>query len=563
MALLSGWACGVFFPHSGLPIDASAISYVVLCVCLVAGLSVTENATIVRRLHHDQPALAYLRSNNAEFRWSLLWLFFTYCFLIEMFFPAWIIPIERAHSLSNRVFAYWRAMHLTSEVSPLVPFLALSLGLYIWFWCSLHGLALFGPDRPRLPRRAALLLKNGVGGAHREKLDVLSMFSHENIAEPAEKIATPLARKASLVSVSVFLILLGIVRLIVREGPVRSLGASTYAIIFCFWLDFCFSLILAAAWQLWATWSSLRQLLVFLDRMPLRRTLGALRGFSWGTVWKMSGNVLDVRYKLLSRQLECLNHLHTSLQDFINSGTPLSDSELTSLDHCLTEADDTIKAGLVFARWYAINYRKPKATGLRAFEAFQERIAAMAGLLLTDLLIPSWRKEHRSLILIAPSGEDGDGAKDDDKGERKQAPPLSSQEHIRNAEELTCLVYLGFTQNILGRIRTIALGGLFLFVAATLAVSNYPFDPRPALSGVLFTLFVVFGAVIVFVYADMHRDSTLSHITNTNPGELGSEFWFKILGFGAAPLLGLITAIFPELSSSLFSWLQPGLNSLK
>jgi hypothetical protein len=73
----------------------------------------------------------------------------------------------------------------------------------------------------------------------------------------------------------------------------------------------------------------------------------------------------------------------------------------------------------------------------------------------------------------------------------------------------------------------------------------------------------MFGAVIVFVYADMHRDATLSHITNTNPGELGSEFWFKIIGFGAAPLLGLITTLFPDLSGFLFSWLQPGLASLK
>jgi hypothetical protein len=122
---------------------------------------------------------------------------------------------------------------------------------------------------------------------------------------------------------------------------------------------------------------------------------------------------------------------------------------------------------------------------------------------------------------------------------------------------------LGFAQNILGRIRTIALGGLFLFLATAVAVTSYPFDPRPLLSGVLLLLFVVFGAVIVFVYADMHRDATLSHITNTKPGELGSEFWVKILGFGAARALGLITAIFPELSGFVFSWLQPGVNSLK
>ncbi len=65
------------------------------------------------------------------------------------------------------------------------------------------------------------------------------------------------------------------------------------------------------------------------------------------------------------------------------------------------------------------------------------------------------------------------------------------------------------------------------------------------------------------VYADMHKDATLSHVTNTNPGELGSEFWFKLIGYGAAPLLGLMTTVLPNLPGFLFSWLQPGLSSLK
>ena len=39
------------------------------------------------------------------------------------------------------------------------------------------------------------------------------------------------------------------------------------------------------------------------------RTLAALRRFTpWGSVWGMSGNVLDVRYKLLSRRLRSLGH---------------------------------------------------------------------------------------------------------------------------------------------------------------------------------------------------------------------------------------------------------------
>jgi hypothetical protein len=79
----------------------------------------------------------------------------------------------------------------------------------------------------------------------------------------------------------------------------------------------------------------------------------------------------------------------------------------------------------------------------------------------------------------------------------------------------------------------------------------------------LIVLFAIVGAVIVKVYADMHRDSTLSHVTNTKPGELGPEFWFKIIGFGFAPLAGLLTRIFPSITDFIFTWLQPGASSLK
>ena len=102
-----------------------------------------------------------------------------------------------------------------------------------------------------------------------------------------------------------------------------------------------------------------------------------------------------------------------------------------------------------------------------------------------------------------------------------------------------------------------------LFIACTVALSVYPFNPRQAPSAVLVALFVLVGAVIVHVYAEMHRDSTLSHVTNTKPGELGIEFWIKIIGFGIAPVIGLLTRIFPGIADFVFSWLQPGISSLK
>jgi hypothetical protein len=423
-------------------------------------------------------------------------------------------------------------------------------GLYVWFWYALHGLALFGPDRPRLPELKNLIVKfppEAVKPGQPAELR-LSMFSHDNVAEPAEKTAKPLAWANVFVTALAFLLVGALLFSLGRGVPIRSLGsASTYAVIFFVALVFYSSFILSEAWKIRRTWASVRQLLVFLDRLTLRRTLSALHGFSWGNVWKMSGNVLDVRYKLLSRQLECLNHLYSSLS------SP-EGMAFDGVDPSMESVKKSLEAGRNFADWYSNNYDNPKAAGLNKFQALQEQVAETTGVVFSELLVPATRGETQSLIQVDP---------DDDCDDDRISAPQSEDELIRNAEELICLTYLGFAQNLLGRIRTIVLGGVYLFIALSIAVSSYPFDPRTLLSAILLVLFLAFGGIVISTYADMHRDATLSHLTNTKPGELGGEFWFKIIGFGAAPLLGLITQVFPEWSGVLFSWLQPGLSSLK
>jgi len=102
-----------------------------------------------------------------------------------------------------------------------------------------------------------------------------------------------------------------------------------------------------------------------------------------------------------------------------------------------------------------------------------------------------------------------------------------------------------------------------LFIAATLSVASYPFDPRPLLGGMFLVLFALVATIIIFVYAEIHRDPTLSYITNTDPGKLGGDFWVKLLTFGIGPLLGLITAMFPEVAAFISAWLQPGIEAIK
>jgi hypothetical protein len=196
---------------------------------------------------------------------------------------------------------------------------------------------------------------------------------------------------------------------------------------------------------------------------------------------------------------------------------------------------------------------------LRKFKEFQAEVAETAGTILSKFLVRVWQTEDRSLILELTAPKDGD----DKTPQQPNSPPLPEHSYLRNAEEFVCLAYMGFIQNILGRLRTVVMTIAALFLAMTLAISSYPFDPRQALTAVLIVLFLVAGFLVVMVYAEMHRDATLSLITNTKPGELGVEFWIKIVGLGSAPILALLARVFPGFTDFVFSWLQPGMSSLK
>jgi len=218
---------------------------------------------------------------------------------------------------------------------------------------------------------------------------------------------------------------------------------------------------------------------------------------------------------------------------------------------------ETRAAGIAFAKWYSENYNNHDAEHPKLLKSFQLSAARTAGTILVSLLLPEWRTETNSMILV----EKMENRENDEVP--AATPQLSEKHYIRSAEEFVCLPYLGFVQNILGRMRSIVMSILCMFIATAIAVSSYPFDPRQGLSGVILVLFMVLGGTIFYVYAQMHRDATLSHVTNTTPGELGGDFWLKIVSFGIAPLLGLLTTVFPGITDFVFSWLQPGLQSIK
>ncbi len=456
------------------------------------------------------------------------------------------LGLHRQLISANRIPLLWRNIHLLSGVSPLLPQLILAVGLYAWFWFSLRGLALFGDDRPQLPSETDLPIMNGK--------EVMAMFSRERAGDGIEADAMPLGKDYLVILGLVFPVVLIICGVVLRDWGLRTLGERNFGVYIFVWLTICIAVILADAAQCWLSWQRLRNLLVHLDRLAVRRTLYGLRGLSWQSVWAMSGNVLAERYSLISRQLEAMRHLENQLDSFTDDKKDLPGKAEFVAKIRSFQKDDLPE----FIGWYVDLDKKP-VTSIKPICDVQKKIACLAAETLKVVLLPAWRLEKESLIFERTE------EKSDKEGDSRSGPIISEKilPHVLAAEEFFVLPYIGFIQNILGRIRTIVLGSLWLFVATTLAVSSYPFDPLPTLGGIFLAVFVIIGTTMILIYAGMHRDATLSYITGSEPGELGGEFWRQLFTFGIGPLLGLLTTLFPSITDFVVSWLQPSSQAIK
>jgi len=463
-------------------------------------------------------------------------------------------------TIANKFPTFWRSVFLRSGVSPLLPQVLLIVGLYAWFWFNLHGLALFGDDRPLLPRvddlpqfEVAANRGEEEHAQHTRVVKMFRMFSQEGAGQNIEANALPLGQRY-LKSLLVLLPLaVSVLWVALRGDHLRSLGDHRFGTVVFFGVGVCIALILADTLQLLNTWSQLRQLLIYLDRLRLRRTFGTLKGLFGGSVWKLSGNVLEERYRLISRQFESARHLQNALAGW-TSTTP---AEAQCKQIAIDQLSQCELQGRKFATWYVDllddEIKDPKkAHDITPLADFQQMLAATAGCVMKQVILPEWQTEKQSLIrCLDPSGKSSDES-------TACLPP-----HVSAAEECFALPYLGFIQNTLGRVRTIAFSIVSLFVAATVGVSCYPFDPLPVIGAIFLILFAVVGSTMIFTYAEMCRDTTLSHIANTNPGELGMDFWIKMAALGLGPLLGLLTTLFPSMTDFVVSFLQPGAQAFK
>ena len=482
--------------------------------------------------------------------------------------PAFQTHLNRARNLP----LFYRMGYLTAGVSPLVPVLFLLLGFYLWTWQALAGNALLCCGRPLLPEakkpakiRSGFTLKYWTAHWYYTLLDLhpaadsvqafgrlgesYYRISHE-LGKRIVKLASPLCFDPSIIVVPAGLLIAAATYLRVLGPPLVGLEGRHFAWAVNLALLVAFLLTIAEAARLFFTWKELQRLLTALSRLRLRRTLARLRAVDSNSLWSVSGSVQRVQYSFFSQQLDAARRLANlpggnigAVQIAIVCGKLFAKNSA-----------DKISSGPIWEKPVLLKCLPPTPP-LYIREVLNDAVAEV----LHKVLLPHWATEDNSLSLETSSVKPAEG----DNERIVFDMDLSTDPTVRAAEEFVCFHYIAFIQNILARMRTMILSMIALFISVCFSISFYPFVPRTGITIWMLINLSLIAASVIYVYAGMERDETLSYITNTRPGRLSGEFYLKTAAFLAGPVIGLLTAQFPAISESVLSWLQPGLDALK
>ena len=492
--------------------------------------------------------------------WSILFLLIVY------------LRLDHGPAASVNLFFY-RFVHITSGVSPLAPFLVLALSGLWWAWHTLAGLVLSDDRGPKLPKETEFKLpeKAAVGSEATAQppdgpaANSISMqeLRFSALSQDGNRILLRVIHPGDPDYRVLLLPVLGLIMalfLIDYSHPVRGLEGRgydwTYAFVFCFVLF----VLLCDLFRIVVVWIELRRPLSTLNRLTLRRAFPRQEEIVGKPIWRLGSSAFDDFFPLLGRQLDSLREL----KKFLEAGQPLHQA-ISTVEVAAKDLAENVgqyrqaqrkvsPAGPGRFISFFLSGEEPSGTTILEYlSVFQTQLASACAKAIL-YLDERWKLETQA-----------HGALPEDAEPTKELQCVKEvlPDSTTIAEDFVCLFYFNFISSIFLRLRALLVSTAGLFVFLVLSFNCYPFQPKSVYHTVMVFVFVLIVALVGVVMGQMHRDPTISHITNTQPGELGWDFWFRMASFIALPLLTLLTSQFPEFGNFLFSWAQPALNNLK
>ena len=469
-----------------------------------------------------------------------------------------------------------RSVHLTSGISPLLPVL-LMIGAGIWgayYWLS-GGALVDEKHRPKLPSFtdycsawANIRRYRSIFAGDQERLSRLLNLNY-------------LDRGAGIV---VIFVIGGAVWL--TDGrPVLSIETRIYEWFLSFLAAIALALLIFSTVRVRRIWSELRNLLQALDALPTRRCFRHLQGLTWTPMWRIGGgNAADLRRmsvwqsralgEILRLKVNGFELLQETFPDVLENTQAAYRKAINCYLHPDTEPVAAMAPSITLFQKYAPSWLQTWLLNIRKRNDLENDLmdrsnalhsefatAGMAALAFCDgqwnyedtLPVQKPSKLYQTLLNKIINNSPG-----------KDLALINTAEMQKAiCEQFIALLYTSFIVIALGRIRSLIMAMMGIYIFLLLGVSVYPFQPQVEIRLSLISLLIFIVAVVRRVYAQMHRDAILSQITDTTPGALGRDFWIRMLSFVALPTLSLVASQFPEFASALNSFIAPALHSLK
>ena len=487
-------------------------------------------------------------------------------------------------SLSYRgLFFSVRCINPGSGVSPGVPILLLLFGWYIWAFLQTRRLRFSDPSRPRMPAK----FDNAAENRFFVSDDDLarrggSLFSNLFHYITCLFVTRAAVRQAVGLSVSlggarfdlflVFAYLIALLYLSIFNNPVHSLNhifwkhvhiADPYEVLAVILFSTLLGVVLAGWLRILLVWSALRRgLLERLESNPIRFAFSRLKGVGWISMLRQSG--LHEQWRDMARSVESMRQmLHDNDLKKILTASQQERLEAT-YNSLLADIEEVHNNRTGSTGKYTMG--KKNSQIMRRIEA---RFSEFSHDLLFAVLIPFWKDERTGLV----EGDENEDIPMKARRWRMQGSFPNAPIQIRAvpegadlagvilAEEFLAIRYVALIRAILANMRYLMLFVSGSFVLSIVAWNSYPFEPRQQIDWLFTALLLVLGSGIIWVFAQMYRNPILSRITESRPNELGMEFYIRIVGFGAIPVLTWLAYQFPAVGSEIFKLFQPAVSA--
>lgn len=446
-------------------------------------------------------------------------------------------PDAGPRGVINGIVTGYRALNLASGVSPLVPLFLIALAASVWAACAVRRVRLAeafpwihesdcGRQKDTPGERDSHALfnskSNSFTGFQELESRVQRLLRCPSLHLPGELRAISLVVSAVVVAAGIYLFYCRLV--VAFEAP-----------IFYLLFGLCFMLV-----YLSIVFNTLRLLFLWLGLSKVLQAMGRHRiRRAFSRFYRNYPHLPRINLASAPPPLTALSFSVEHAGTLLRSARTLPAGCNPLVNAVAGVADEIVQAAALYRQAVDADTRKDRCDSLYA-QLKSQRCLARVSWAIEGALNYLWRIN----LVTIPA----------DEAVEKKGQKLTDQ-----AEEFLVGRTVLFLSHIFPQMTNLAGLSLASLLLLLLAVSSYPFQPHQLL--VLFSWIIIFAFVGVALYmsVQMNRDTLLSNLNGSKPGELNwdREFITRILLYVVIPILGFLGVQFPDAVTQIFSFLSP------